>query len=545
MQPWNPAPIKRRTPLHESRGVRATAGCQHGDVKGLWRGPVRDRAVQAAGLAATAAMIPLAVAGDAARLIRSPWLIALDIAVGLVFALAALVAAVAPLERLLMWLVGAVWLVGSFLPGAESAHQGMLVVALLAYPAGRIRGAAGWTLTGLAIAVGFGGVPQVLVAALFAAVAARTAMYHPRTVRRYPIAAAVAVAVVLLGEWVVAWFSPAAFDPDTAMVVYDVSLVAVAVALPVAARAAATDRTRLADRILLADAVGLDGLGDAIAATLDDPSVAVLRWDAAVAAELTRARIRWLRVDDAGGRPVAMVRHASDVLGDERAATSIGAAVRLVLTRLRLQREQEELLRLRAGAQARLVAASDRQRERIASQLRQRVEARLVRAGSALASVRPDPGNGDASAALDVVVWELGSAIRDIGAQMRAVPQFELGDGRLDDALRSLARTCPVPVGITVAAVADQASETALFYVCCEALANAIKHAGADRVTIEVWRSGDAIHASVVDDGRGGADLSGSGLQGLADRLAAIGGRLRIESPSGAGTTVVATIPSG
>jgi signal transduction histidine kinase len=79
--------------------------------------------------------------------------------------------------------------------------------------------------------------------------------------------------------------------------------------------------------------------------------------------------------------------------------------------------------------------------------------------------------------------------------------------------------------------------------VCCEALANAVKHAQATRAAITVEHVDGEVVVTVSDDGRGGADPSGSGLQGLVDRLAARKGRLQVDSPPGAGTTVTAMIP--
>jgi signal transduction histidine kinase len=108
-----------------------------------------------------------------------------------------------------------------------------------------------------------------------------------------------------------------------------------------------------------------------------------------------------------------------------------------------------------------------------------------------------------------------------------------------------LAEASPVPVTVAVAdhATGDQGTETALFYVCSESLANAAKHAQATAVAISVRRLEDQLVATVSDDGRGGADPSGSGLQGLADRLATCNGQLRVDSPPGAGTTVTASLP--
>jgi signal transduction histidine kinase len=101
-----------------------------------------------------------------------------------------------------------------------------------------------------------------------------------------------------------------------------------------------------------------------------------------------------------------------------------------------------------------------------------------------------------------------------------------------------------VSVTIDADAAGDADTETAFFYVCSEALANAVKYADANRIDITVRRTDGAITATVSDDGRGGADPTGSGLQGLADRLATLNGRLRVESPPGAGTTVTGTLPA-
>lgn len=153
-----------------------------------------------------------------------------------------------------------------------------------------------------------------------------------------------------------------------------------------------------------------------------------------------------------------------------------------------------------------------------------------------------DPG---AVAAVDVVVQELAAATRELADLVAGIPPADLGGGRLGRALQALAETSPVPVTVAVAddAAASQEAETALFYVCCEALANAVKHARATRVAIAVERQDGGVVATVADDGRGGADASGSGLVGLADRLAARRGRLQVESPPGAGTTVTAVVP--
>jgi signal transduction histidine kinase len=210
-----------------------------------------------------------------------------------------------------------------------------------------------------------------------------------------------------------------------------------------------------------------------------------------------------------------------------------------------LQEEQRQQLAELEVSRARLVAAADRERERAATQLRQDVGVSLQLAQSELTAVRPATRDPAVAGSLEVVVTELATARDEIVELVAGVPSAQLGGGRLRAALDAAAKRSPVPVSVTVAASAagDPDTETAFFYVCSEALANAVKHADANRIDITVRRVNGALEAVISDDGRGGADPSGSGLQGLADRLATVNGRLRVESPPGAGTTVTAVVP--
>jgi signal transduction histidine kinase len=90
---------------------------------------------------------------------------------------------------------------------------------------------------------------------------------------------------------------------------------------------------------------------------------------------------------------------------------------------------------------------------------------------------------------------------------------------------------------------ADREAETALFYVCSEALTNVVKHAEASAVRVTLQRQPSALVLAVLDDGIGGADPSGAGLRGLSDRLASVEGRLQVQSTPGAGTRIEALIP--
>ena len=502
------------------------------------------------------ALVALAVRADSEAPAASPWLTAMDVAVGLAF-VAAGVAARGPLrERALLAAVGPAWLAGSFLVGTRSLHQGVLVVALVAFPAGRVRGVVSWVLVGLAGLVALGLVGQLAVAALFAGVAAAVVARGRAdpAAAWYPAAAATAVAADLAWVWWVEHLRAGTFDATVILLGYELVLLLVAAGFPLGVAAVLRERARLADPLLSeGQPAGLDGLATLLGGALGDRDLRVYRWRDAEAAYVDGGgqRVtagsgdrRWLPVEGPNG-PVAVVAHRSSALDDGPTAAAVAGAVRLALTHLRLREEQQERLRELEASRARLVAAADRQRSRAAGQLRQEVEAPLRVAQSELRATWAAVRDTEAAAAIDVVVQELAAATGELADLVAGVPPADLGGGRLGRALQALAAASPVPVTVAVAeeAAASQESETALFYVCCEALANAVKHAGATRVAIAVERHGGGIVATVADDGRGGADHSGSGLQGLADRLAARNGRLRVDSPPGAGTTVTAVVP--
>jgi signal transduction histidine kinase len=512
-------------------------------------------ATYAIGLVATGVLVAVAVRADLAAPLARPWLILMDVAVGLGFVAAGAAAGGPFTERVVIAAVGAAWLAGSFVPAARSAHQAVLAVALAAFPAGRVRGLAGWMLVGMAALAGLQLLPQLGVAVLFAAVGA-VALARSRAdpvAARYPAAAATAVAVVLAGSWSATHLPNGRFDPMFALLGYEVVLLLVAVAFPMSARAIVHARTRLADQLLSDQRfVGLDGLELVLRDALGDRNLRVYRWNEADGAYVdgrgelvARSEDRqWLTVGDLG-RPVAAVAHRSSALEDPRTAATVGLAVRLAVTHFRLQEEQEARLHELEAARARIVAACDRQREQAVAALRDYVYVPLRLAQSELRAVRSQIPEPEASASINVVVQELEAATQEIADLVSGIPPADLGDGRLQRALDALAEASPVPVTVASAgdATGDQETETALFYVCCEALANAVKHANATRVAITVERLDGEIVAAVSDDGCGGADRSGSGLQGLADRLAARNGRLRVDSPPGAGTTVTAMIP--
>ena len=138
---------------------------------------------------------------------------------------------------------------------------------------------------------------------------------------------------------------------------------------------------------------------------------------------------------------------------------------------------------------------------------------------------------------------------RDLHALATGLGPADLASGGLAQALRQLADSSSISTELCLTGpldVIEPDSARAIYFVCAEALANAVRHARATMVSIHLAPAGDRWTLLIVDDGRGGADSSaGSGLQGLADRVSAVGGQLRLESPVGAGTRVAVGLPRG
>ncbi len=134
--------------------------------------------------------------------------------------------------------------------------------------------------------------------------------------------------------------------------------------------------------------------------------------------------------------------------------------------------------------------------------------------------------------------------LRDIARGMRPSLLEERG---LGPAIAALAGRSPVPATATVDVPRKPpvAVETAAWFVVSEALANAAKHSDAERAAVWVTLRNAHLHVEVVDDGRGGADPAGSGLKGLAQRVAALDGSLEVHSPAGGPTVVRALLPCG
>jgi hypothetical protein len=196
---------------------------------------------------------------------------------------------------------------------------------------------------------------------------------------------------------------------------------------------------------------------------------------------------------------------------------------------------------------ARLMAAADRERRRLERDLHDGAQQRLVSLSVRLRLLasRLAPGS-EAERLLADARNELAAALEELRNLARGIHPAILSDRGLPAALEALSARAPLPVELLVELDRrpPEPVEVAAYYLVSEALTNILKHSHATTAGVSVARRGTQLVVEVVDDGAGGADrVTGSGLRGLTARIEALGGRLEVSSPAGAGTTLRAQIP--
>jgi signal transduction histidine kinase len=239
---------------------------------------------------------------------------------------------------------------------------------------------------------------------------------------------------------------------------------------------------------------------------------------------------------DQEGVPVAALVHDASALGDSGLVADVAAATRLAVSNVRLQAEVRARVAEVEASRRRIVEAADTQRRRLEQELREGAEVRLARVAELLDS--SDPHLAEAAEALETARRELRELARGIHPAM-------LTERGLEGALRELGARAPVPVEIVASSGRFAPTvEAVAYFVCSEGLANIAKYARASRAEVHVAIHHGALVVHVADDGVGGADVSsGSGLRGLADRVAALGGRFEVVSLRGSGTRLRAELP--
>jgi signal transduction histidine kinase len=241
------------------------------------------------------------------------------------------------------------------------------------------------------------------------------------------------------------------------------------------------------------------------------------------------------------GRRVAAVLHDPAGLDDPVTRSAVLAAVGLAAERDRLRAEVDRQVEAVESSRRRLLVAEEDERQRLAARLDQGPGATLAAVERLVRDASVTRGGGDAlRAALARAAEGLAGVRPEIEALVRGLGG--VGSDGLVPALERLSAGLPVELDLEDVDVSPEAA-SALWFVCSESFANTVKHAGARSIAVKLERVPGLVRLTVQDDGRGGADLSGTGLVGLADRVAALGGRLMVVSPAGGGTRVVAELP--
>jgi PAS domain S-box-containing protein len=243
---------------------------------------------------------------------------------------------------------------------------------------------------------------------------------------------------------------------------------------------------------------------------------------------------------NARGERLAIIWRGAPVRGESGEVEGIVAAG-LDVTE---HRRAEEEVRASRG---RIVAAGDEARRRLERNLHDGAQQRLVSLSLALrlaqSKLEKDPVA--AATTLAEASEELAAALEELRELARGIHPAVLTDRGLDAALEGLAARTPIPVDLDrLGRRLPAPIEAAAYYVVSESVANVVKHGRASSIRVGLEAENGTFRVEVADDGVGGADVAaGSGLRGLADRVSALDGRLRVESPEGGGTLVTAELP--
>lgn len=299
-------------------------------------------------------------------------------------------------------------------------------------------------------------------------------------------------------------------------------------------------------------------LRGALARTLGDPSLELAFWLPDLQSYVDSEgkpfeppaddTSRATTVLERGGERLAVIVYDITLAEAPELVASVGAAASLALDNERLQAAvRAQLEEVRASRQ-RIVEAADDERRRVERNIHDGAQQRLMALSLALRRAQQKVAHdvGAAEAIIAEAAAELNIAVSELRELARGIHPSILTDEGLGPALQALAHRSSPPVRLDVARVGRLAPaiEVTAYFVATEALTNAARYANASAVSIDLHREEKFLIVDIRDDGSGGADPSkGSGLRGLSDRVAAVGGRLVVESPPGGGTRLTAALP--
>jgi signal transduction histidine kinase len=298
-------------------------------------------------------------------------------------------------------------------------------------------------------------------------------------------------------------------------------------------------------------------LQEALARALRDPSLTLAYWlpDFGRYVDLNGLPVDLPEPGDArattqidrDGSPLVALLHDPALNDEGELLEAVTAAAGIAIENGRLHAELRARLDELRGSRARIVEAGQRERKRLERDLHDGAQQRLIALSLELGlleeGLRGDPS---ARQRLDLARSEIATSLEELRAVARGIHPAVVSGHGLEIALEQLAARAPVPVRlfVDVGSRLPERLEVAAYYLVSESLANIGKHAQATSAEIQVVRRGGVLVVEVVDNGVGGADTErGSGLRGLADRVEALEGRLRVWSPPRGGTRLMADIP--
>ncbi len=449
----------------------------------------------------------------------------------------------------LLVLAGLCWFAGSAVGALAFLHRGPLVQLHVSYPTGRThrRLAIGVIVLAWVAAVveGLRSVPWLTVG-LSALVAVAALDIFTRSSGNARKAGGPALVSALLFAGVLAASSAnrllgLRLDVGIA-VTYDVVVMLVAAWLTFDLLMGRWTEATVADLISqLGGKPDPRGLQAALRRALGDPSLVVGYYvanqaayvdDTGIELEIRPTGDQVVTTVEEGEAPVAVIIHAASALHDPELLRAATSAVRLAVGNVALRATVRDQMAALTRARRRIVESADLQRSVVASRLEDGADRHLARVDTLLASL-------DAAE----LRAELAQARADLLDLAHGVRPRELAQEGLTGAVATLAdrSATPTTVDLRLGRMAPSI-ESALYFVCAEAMTNVAKHANAQSVVIRGREEGGCASVEVADDGSGGADPTGSGLRGLADRVEALGGQFRVDTTD-RGTVVSARIP--
>lgn len=458
------------------------------------------------------------------------------------------------------------WLAGQ----VTYLHRAVVIHAVLSYPTGRLSAwadrafVAAAYATAVVVPLARDDVVTVLLGGALIAVAGWDVRRTVGSVRRaradaFGVAVLLGAALVLTALVRQLVVGPAV--DQVILVGYQAALCAVAVTLLIGLLREPSRRAAVADLVVELTGPPTETLREALARTLGDPTIEVGYWLPAdggyVDARGEPVTVPRGRDDrsvtpiDVDGRHLGVIVHDPAIDSHQELMDATVVAVDLASANARLQAEVRAQVAEVEASRRRLVDAGDEQRRRLQHRLRSGALRRLDAVADTLAEAQTlaeqRQSSGTEVDQLTAAQQQLRRTVADVQELARGLHPPALETSGLAVALSELVER--TAAAVTVRVDDDRLPpeiEAAVYFVCAEALVNIDKHAAASTGAISVHAGGGRVVVTIDDDGRGGATLDcGTGLQGLADRVEALGGSLTVDSPIGRGTRLTAEIPLG